>query len=376
MDPAQRHPEPGLSSNPGEAARLAGAARRMGFFALVQALERLYPDAPRVGEMGPVAEEAIRFRHDPSLAFPAADVSHVRQTRRPHDPSAFEPASEPGSEPGLALSQTVWEVTTTFLGLSGAVSPLPSYIAEEVAQEEPDAPVRREFLDVFHHRLISLLYRNWSRGAGPREQTRDLRDPWSLRVLALLGIDAFSRPPAHGLPADRILKLAPVLAARSRGAWALARALDVMFEGDLPKGSLAVHEFAGAWTPLETSAQFRLGQRNHRLGETSALGRKIFERSGTFELVIGPTTQAVYQRFLPGGDFRARLTATVDLILQDPLAYRVVLRLAAGAVPAWRLGPSAPSRLGHDSWLGGNRVESRVLVFTGTPTGASEAIAV
>ena len=41
-------------------------------------LERLTPDAERVGGNGPAASEAIRFLHDPSLGFQAGEVSRAR----------------------------------------------------------------------------------------------------------------------------------------------------------------------------------------------------------------------------------------------------------------------------------------------------------
>jgi type VI secretion system protein ImpH len=107
------------------------------------------------GDYGPVNEESIRFRHDPSLTFATSDVSSIKARPRR--------AGETGDGP----DEPVYEITTTFLGLTGTVSPLPTYMAEEVLHEDHDRPAQREFLDVFHHRIISLFYRAHARTPSP-----------------------------------------------------------------------------------------------------------------------------------------------------------------------------------------------------------------
>jgi type VI secretion system protein ImpH len=124
-----------------ERSRRIEAARRAGFYPLMLLLERLLGERAHVGTAAAPGEESIRFRHDPRLEFSASDVSAVREGLAPPDPEDF-----------AAERAAVVEVTTTFLGLSGAVSPLPQYLPEEVAQEDPDAPRLREFLDLFHPR--------------------------------------------------------------------------------------------------------------------------------------------------------------------------------------------------------------------------------
>jgi type VI secretion system protein ImpH len=82
------------------------------------------------------AMDRIRFRHDPDLAFSTSDV--VRATWNPDD----------------ALGLGGVEITTSFLGLTGTVTPLPLYFTEEIVQDDSDAPMRLELLDVFHNRLL------------------------------------------------------------------------------------------------------------------------------------------------------------------------------------------------------------------------------
>src|SRR5262249_23771600 len=124
------------------------AAPHSTFFHIVALLERLTPDAVRVGGDGPPSGEKIRFRHDHELNFSAGDIASARVRLLPQ--SAERYLDEP---------KAVYEVTTTFLGLTGTMSPLPTYMAEEVLHEDDKRPARRDFLDIFHHRFISFFYR-------------------------------------------------------------------------------------------------------------------------------------------------------------------------------------------------------------------------
>jgi type VI secretion system protein ImpH len=158
-----------------------GSPRRVGFYRAVEILERATAaeGAERVGGDGPVPREAIRFRHDASLSFASSDVSRiVARPRRVAD--------------GAEVAETpVYEITTTFLGLTGTVSPLPSYMVEEVLNEDADHPAQREFLDIFHHRVLSLFYRAHSKYSYVTDYVSTSRDPWSLRILSLAGVDTW-----------------------------------------------------------------------------------------------------------------------------------------------------------------------------------------
>src|SRR5215467_5244616 len=61
---------------------------------------------------------------------------------------------------------------------------------------------------LFHHRLLSLLYRELMRFQLWAEQTKSLRDAWSSRLLALLGLDTYEQPLAVAIAPRDILRLA------------------------------------------------------------------------------------------------------------------------------------------------------------------------
>ena len=159
------------------AALLASREARAQFIPLVALLERLLGGDVRIGADGPLVQEKLRFRHDHTLTFSTADVSLLRFEVDSGGAASWE---EPGS--AHAKDGIKAHITSTFLGLSGAVSPLPTYMAEEVAHDDDGTPVLRNFLDIFHHRFLSLIYRAVTRFDFALEYLSGGRDAWSRRV--------------------------------------------------------------------------------------------------------------------------------------------------------------------------------------------------
>lgn len=303
------------------------------FRAVVAFLERALRTPARVGEDGPVFEEPIRFRADPSLSFAASDISAVVATNPAH---AGPPV----------------EVVTTFLGLTGAVSPLPSYMAEEVAQEPAHEPVLRDFYDIFHHRMMSLAYRGMTRYAYPGAVEPGFVDDWSRRLLAFTGIDVYEHPAATELPMWQILRLAALLAVRRPTAWVIERALADVLATSLDGVPVEVVQFAGAWVPIDASEQTRLGERNSRLGRDFVVGREAFDVAGKLRIRVGPCSREVFYRFREDPHVHLLARETVKLFCRDPLEIDLGLVLAADQLAGMRLSSRSRQRLGVDTFLG------------------------
>jgi type VI secretion system protein ImpH len=348
MDGPKRPPPAGLAEADDALASLTSAARH-GFVTVVALLERLAPDAVRPGADGPPAREAVRFHHDPRLTFHTADVSRLQRAR---------PSVGLGED---AEPQAAFDVTTTFLGLSGVVSPLPAHMAEAVALEDPERGTLAAFLDVFHHRLLSLLYRLLVKYDYPREYLAGAQDAWSERVLELAG--APSAQDLEAVPRWQILRLAPLLVSHGRNARTLELALTDVLGPALPGARFTVGEFVGAWVALEDQHLVRLGAANSSLGKDFLLGTKLFDRGGKFKITVGPLGQDDVDRLRPGGDLFALLREVVGLVNVDPLTYDLELVLDAGAAPPLALSRTGTTRLGLDSWLGGRKEQETKVVI-------------
>lgn len=60
-----------------------------------------------------------------------------------------------------------------FFGLGGPNGPLPLHLTEYMRERQRNHadPTSKRFLDVFHHRLLSLFYRAWAEARPPSAMT-------------------------------------------------------------------------------------------------------------------------------------------------------------------------------------------------------------
>jgi type VI secretion system protein ImpH len=300
---------------------------RYSFFQAVRLIQASFPDAPRVGHQGPVEAEALRFRPTLDFAFAASDVAGIQESPRSN------------GVPRL-------ELLTTFLGLYGTQSPLPTYFTETLFEADEES-LTRGFLDLFHHRLLSLFYRAWEKYRYDVQFEPGGKDALSKQLLTLLSLDPESIPADHRVPAVRLLGLAGLITQIPHSAASLNGMLNEFFAG-LP---FEVEPCVGRWLPVPADQRNRLARMNTTLGGDLVLGERIFDRACTFRVAAGPLPFDEFRGFLPCGERIAELRELVDAVNGDGLDYEIELRLRKEEVPPLQLsGPTA--RLGWSSWLG------------------------
>lgn len=320
--------------------RLARDAHAWSFFRLVRTLTRTAPGAPEPGGEGPARAENVRFRPALSLGFAPSGIAEVERL----------PADGEGADPR-------WRVTVNFLGLYGPASPLPNHFTEQFLETPHDPDPARDFVDLFHHRIISLFHRAWVKYRYPLQAGPEARDPVSRRWRCLMGLGTAGMERACGLDARALLATAGLLADRHRSAAGLEGLLKVQ----LGIESLRVESNTPRRARIPDAQRLRLGSRAARLGRGTVLGERMLDRGGAFRIVIGPLGLVAYRRFLPGGPDLARLVRLTRLYVRDPLEFSVLLLLRAAEVPALRLDPAATLPLGWASWV--------------TPRGADDGVA-
>lgn len=296
---------------------------------------------PRVGpgEPGRPEDERIRFRGNPALGFPPSEVADVEWS----GPEGAERAT----------------VTVNFMGLQGQASPLPGHYAQELLWDlhEPEGRRQLDFLDLFNHRMVSLLYRARTKYRHAQRFDRTGRDEFTRRVLALAGLDDEEVRAATGANVQQVLRALGVLASPRRSAAGLEEMLRASFPGigvevvSCVSRRLPIPEEQRLYLKPGRRTAPRRGDALTGLGRDTCLGTSRVDSSSAFRVALGPMDYAEFRRFLPGEpdfDALARLTR---LYVQEPLDFDVELRLRATQRPELRLTTSEGLRLGQTSWI-------------------------
>lgn len=321
-------------------AQLRSHAKRFQAFQALRLIESAHPHHARLGTAARAAQEPVRLGHDADLRFPAAQVM------------SYEWA-DAGERARLALD----------FGLLGPDGAMPVHLTEYVrgrSRHRGDRTIER-FLDIFHHRMTSLLYRAWADSQPVIGLDRPGEDCYAAYVGSVCGLALEHSRPQVPIGDHARLGAAALLGDRRRHASGLAALLSN--ELALP---VRIEPFVGQWLPLPATANLRLGKRNRTvLGEGYVLGRRMWDRQHRFRMVVGPVDAGQSERLQPGTTAFARIAAWVRLYLGPTLEYELVLRLAPDAAPAMRLG--AKTRLARNTWIGSAKqaVEEPVLRFRG-----------
>lgn len=301
----------------------AGAA--MDFFQALRLLENAHPDKPRIGASLRPRDDAVRFGRDPSLGF--------------------EPGAVAGYTPATGAAKA--RLAVNFFGLFGANGPLPLHLTEyarDRARNHGDNTLVA-FMDVFHHRMVSLFYRARAAADPAISLDRPDSDRFADYVGSLFGIGTPAMRGRDEIGDFAKLHFAGLMANQRRPAAGLVTILRAYFK--LP---VEIEQFVGHWMKIPLDGQTRIGMedRGNRLGTSAVLGWKVWDCQHKFRLVIGPLDYADYERMLPGGASMTRLVDWVRSYAGTVLDWDVRLVLERSAVPPLKLGAR---RLGWTTYL-------------------------
>lgn len=270
---------------------LLAQAHRMNFYRFCALIELAAPDAAPLGTTDSPVTEPIRFRSRAELGFPAREIDAVEF-------DADDPAA-----PAV--------VRTTFLGLYGVDARMPAYFVDEVAQNRDGAEPLSAFLDLFHHRIATQLYRIWRKYRYPAGFRPDGFDTVSRGVLGFVGLGFRSpdtRAPDSGLPpgvsARTLLSMLGLAAQKTRTAEGLAGVL----KHAIPDAAVEVEEFYPVWRTVDDFEPAALG-------EQCLLGRGFYDRANTVRIVVMPHTREAVAALVPGQPAYRRITALLRFYL-------------------------------------------------------------
>jgi len=288
---------------------LLARGREFGFFQAVRQLEAALAGHARIGHLGPVSEERLRLRPELGLGFPTGDIAAIdRLPDRPGQPARYE-------------------LVSTFLGIYGVSSPMPSYLTEDLFALEETNQLQRRFLDLFNHRLLSLFYRAWQKYRCADVDMAGPNGAYTKRLLLLLGLDRLPRACDDRLINLQLIRFAELLTQHPRSAIGLQTCLRRFF----PSIPIEVEPCIAVWTAIPPDQRSRLGMQGVALGQDFWLGEDVCNRSTTFRVAIGPIGYRTFQDFLPGAARRQELEALIAVFNQDGLDCEIAIAVRTGS---------------------------------------------
>lgn len=319
-------------------------------------------------------EEGFRLGQAADLAFAPREIAELRLPDDvafsrsgplgPSEPSEPSGPSRPSGASGLAEisgasgrrpltgnNPTLPLIRLFGLGLLGPEGPLPLHYTERVrerSQHHRDGTLAN-FLDIFHHRYLTLFYRAWAQSQAAAGLDRADDEIFSRYIAQLSGHDPLDLRDSV-LPSHARLGAAAHLVQQSRHPDGLVQTLAQFFA--LP---VRLEEFVLHWIPIDPPDHCRLGLPGPAslLAQGALLGESVADRQGRFRLVLGPMAIARYLRFTPQGADLPALVAWVRAFIGQELAWELELRVLAEDAPSARLEEGL--RLGWSTWLGDAR---------------------
>ncbi len=238
-------------TNPAIAQELEDDAYSFEFFQAVTLLQRLRADLRPVGKFSNPEDEAVQFRVNNKLGFPASQIQHIEwQNDKPA------------------------EMLVNFMGLTGPMGVLP-YSYTELILERLKAKdfSLQSFFDIFNHRSISLFYRAWQKYRFPVTYSLNEQDLFTHYLLDLIGLGTEGLQDRQALPDESLLHYVALLGMQSRSAAALEQLI-----GDYFQVPVECEQFRGAWYALDPATQCSMEDKQSQseqpaCGSSSALSR-------------------------------------------------------------------------------------------------------
>ncbi|WP_202301013.1 type VI secretion system baseplate subunit TssG [Dryocola clanedunensis] len=171
--------------------RLEAELNRINFYRFCQLLEKRQPGKPLLGTTSSPADDPVRFCPYPGMGFPASELK------------AVEYDDEDERKPPV--------VRTTFMGMYGVDSPLPTAYLDDITQRREGHEALQGFLDIFSHRILTQFYRIWRKYSYPAAFEAGGTDAISQSLLGLVGLGIPGTANHIATPVSRFLALLGVL---------------------------------------------------------------------------------------------------------------------------------------------------------------------
>jgi type VI secretion system protein ImpH len=312
------------------------------FFKAVELLEKFATDKKRLGKTLEPEKEPVRFLVKPGFVFPASDISGLRES----------------TDKGPA------EMEVAFMGLIGPSGLLPNWYNELAIEREKNKDhTFVEFLNIFHHRLISLFYLAWKKPRFPENYRPGAGDRLSRYVISLAGLGTSGMVGMLGLPRESLTFYSGLLSLPMASAASIEAAIEY-FSGS----QTTVDQFVQRDVSLEEDDFTSLGTANATLGSDAICGTTVKECQTKFRVNLGPMGYQKYMRLMPVGDLLLPVFSLIRYMVGIEFEFEIRVFLKKNEVPMCVLGEEGPGKtfLGWTTWMstsGYNFQENQYITF-------------
>lgn len=301
-------------------------ARAFDFYHAVRLIQSRHPEMPRIGASKLFRDDPVQFCQRPFTGFvPSAIDSYEKR---------------PGGKPD--------RMYVFFSGLFGPNGPLPLWMTEYAREREwrYNDTTLTDFLNLFHHRFISLFWRAWASSQRTVDIDRGADGHFPKYFGSLIGLGMKSLRHRDSIQDDAKLFFTGRLIAEPRNAEGLSAILTDYF------GIAAnVESFIGHWLRLPEDARCRLGEspETGALGMTALAGASVWDTQLRIQIQLGPMGLSDFLRMLPSGCSFKALRDWVFLYTHREYEWDIKLVLVKDEIPGCQLGQFG--QLGWSTWL-------------------------
>lgn len=300
---------------------------RVNFYRFCQLLEQENPDGPLLGTTEKPTTDPVRFRPWPGMGFPGSELRTVEM-----------------DEEHLDLPSTV---RTTFLGMYGVDSPLPTAYLDDIAQRREGYEATTAFLDIFSHRITTQYYRIWRKYAYPATFEAGGADETSQCLLGLVGLGIPGTAGNVATPVSRFLALLGAMRLPTRNAEGIRQLVSL----------LAPDTTATIISPdpvkVQVAQRSGLGKEYRvSLSQRATLGKTGKEACSRILLMLATSDPEEAEGWLPGGQLHTDLMVLLRVYLGYRSDVRLRLTVPVSVLPEPRLGQKRRIRLGRTGVLG------------------------
>ncbi|MEN3942418.1 type VI secretion system baseplate subunit TssG [Prosthecobacter sp. SYSU 5D2] len=315
------------------------------FFQGLRAIECAFEDKPRIGRSRTLRDDPLRFGQLLSLSFATSTLAQPQ------------------------LENQAQKLTVRFMGLTGPHGPLPLRLTEfmrnrlrgiydsdiqgtaadigvENGVASPRDSTLAEFIDIFHHRMISLFYRAWAVSQKTVDFDREEDRFFAEWIACLFGTGLPEMDGLDSIPTWQKLPFAGHLANQTRHSSGLEGVL-----ADAFATRAEVLNLTGHWVTIPADQRCYLGRSRAlgTLGQSCVVGSVIWDRHMKFSVLLGPMSLSQFETFAPGGSSHQPLHDWIAFYTRREFYWEASILLKKEEVPKISLGQTG--RLGYTTWL-------------------------